>query len=966
MSDAHEDELCAWMLAYDEALASGGEQSTRAGTAETPAGDPRRSAAACIDLIERLRQHDSHGSRDDLSETEGIKSLPESYPDKIGRFEVKRELGKGGFGIVFLARDPTLNRHVALKVPRPEVLLTPELRERFLREAQAAGTLGHANIVAVFESGTIGAVAYIASAYCHGPTLAQWLNQQQRPVPAESAARLVATLCGALQHAHDRGVLHRDLKPGNVILDTVSPGENVAESSTAHATDSGSGSDLPGDATETSASLSQYVAKIADFGLAKIDSGSGGQTRSHAIIGTPSYMSPEQAASRIGDIGPPTDIYGLGTILYQLLTDRPPFLKHTDLATLQSVQTEEPVAPRRLRRDIPSDLSAICLKCLEKNSLRRYTSATALADDLHRFLGGVPVQARPISAGRRVVRWAARNHAVATLAAISALLLITVATLATTGYFRVAAALRETDRQRMIAANALQSQTQQRRRAERLAVEASRQRELAESNFDAARNAVEDYLSTVSESVLLEEPALLPLRKQLLQHARDYHQQLAAQYSDDPDLRTDLAISYLRLGMISHDLGEPDWLTPVEKSLELFEALIDEGVSLAQSDPIRAGMYNVRSSWFDNSDPEKSFEVFRRGIEVWEKLYQQHSDVPGIQSDLAALHSILGLLHFFEQDSEPAIRHLERARVLREQLVKAFPEQPSYPYFLAETLTVSGIQYLQARRPTDARRVLQRAVALFRDSLDRQGQAARIEFNLCLAEQHLGQALLQNQRPLQGLMQFTTGMKRLENLAQRYPYSNDYQVSLAASYASLADALRRADMDTAARDAEAKTDKQVKVILSQPLDVVGNGSAILGMAYLNLGGLLRSRGQLAEAEAVIQRCLAVRADRPADTVVRNAKFHLAMIDRAQGELEACQEHLAEAIELHRARNRSNDRYLANWLLIYGDGWQRLDHPDQARAAYLEAKSILQAATEGDQGQLQRVNDRLAKLGNEPG
>ncbi len=281
--DAIDENLERWMLAYDEALAAGEVPTTSIDGNDTRVSKELRPTAACLDLIERVRRHDSksfeptveQAARTELAGAAQV--LDQQYPISIGRFEIQRELGRGGFGIVFLARDPRLDRYVALKVPRPEVLITAELRKRFLREAQAASTFNHANIVAVFESGTTGAVAYIVTSYCDGPTLAEWLQQRAAPLPARSAARLVATLAGALQHAHDRGVLHRDLKPANVILD-------VGDRRTA-----GDDRDDP---------LAGLVPKIADFGLAKVDGSDEGQTRSHAIVGTPSYMAPEQAAGR--------------------------------------------------------------------------------------------------------------------------------------------------------------------------------------------------------------------------------------------------------------------------------------------------------------------------------------------------------------------------------------------------------------------------------------------------------------------------------------------------------------------------------------------------------------------------------------------------------------------------------------------------------------------------------------------
>src|SRR5262249_51200406 len=229
----------------------------------------------------------------------------------LGRFRLLRELGRGGFGVVYLASDPLLGREVALKVPRPEVGLTPELRERFAREARAAAGLEHPNIVPVYEAGEAGPVCFLVSADCPGVSLAQWLRGRAEPVPFRTAAALVATLADAMGHAHGRGVVHRDLKPANVLLGA---GQGTAPA------------ELP------------WVPRITDFGLAKLMlGGAGGQTQSGAIVGTPCYMAPEQAGGKTRDVGPTADIYSLGTILYELLTGRPPLVGETDLDTLLQV-----------------------------------------------------------------------------------------------------------------------------------------------------------------------------------------------------------------------------------------------------------------------------------------------------------------------------------------------------------------------------------------------------------------------------------------------------------------------------------------------------------------------------------------------------------------------------------------------------------------------------------------------------
>jgi tetratricopeptide (TPR) repeat protein len=340
----------------------------------------------------------------------------EGTSPRIGRFTILRELGCGGFGVVFLAHDPTLHREVALKVPHAHVLLSPDLRDRFRREALAASGLDHPNLIPVHEVDDAGPVCYIASAYCPGPSLAEWLSRRPAVLAVEAAA-FVATLAEAIAHAHSRGVVHRDLKPANILL-----GNDVAGL--------WGGENRPPDTPSpphhrtTPRSLSLTDPKICDFGLARLAGDLNRVTRTSAGLGTPAYMAPEQAAAA-KDAGTAADQYALGAILYELLTGRPPFRGETDLDTLRQVAECDPVPPRQLRPGLPRDLDTICLKCLEKNPAKRYPSAVDLAADLRRFVAGRPIAARPVGSVGRTVRWCRRKPVVAGLSAALILAVVT-------------------------------------------------------------------------------------------------------------------------------------------------------------------------------------------------------------------------------------------------------------------------------------------------------------------------------------------------------------------------------------------------------------------------------------------------------------------------------------------------------------------------------------------------------------
>ena len=319
-----------------------------------------------------------------LDETIGL-DAPEAAPPlelpAVAGYEILEELGRGGMGVVYKARQFRLNRLVALKMILSGAHAAPTDLVRFLAEAEAAAQLQHANIVQVHEVGSHAGLPFISLEYVDGGTLARKLRGT--PLPPREAAGLTATLGRAVQYAHQHGIVHRDLKPANVLL------------------------------------TADGTPKIADFGLAKRSAAGPGMTQTGAVLGTPSYMAPEQAECK-KDVGPAADVYALGAILYELLTGRPPFQAPTQLETVLQVVSHDPVPPRRLQPRLPRDLETICLKCLQKDPRKRYASAADLADDLDRFLADRPIVARPIGRPERAWRWCRRNPVVAGLAVVLA------------------------------------------------------------------------------------------------------------------------------------------------------------------------------------------------------------------------------------------------------------------------------------------------------------------------------------------------------------------------------------------------------------------------------------------------------------------------------------------------------------------------------------------------------------------
>lgn len=407
---------------------------------------------------------------------------------KIPGYEILGELGCGGMGVVYRARQISADRIVALKVVRDDVLETlpsatrANALERFRYEAQAAAKLEHDHLVSVYEVGESNGLRFYAMRFVDGKSLAELLRDG--PLANRRAAEYLEPVCRAIQAIHEQGVLHRDLKPHNIMIDRKS--------------------DRP---------------LVTDFGLAKFIGTKDELTHAGSVIGTPSYMSPEQAKDS-GKVGPLADVYSLGATLYHVVAGRAPFQAAFVADTLRQILHDDPIPPRKLNPALDRDLETICLKTLAKDPAQRYGSAGALADDLKRYLNGEPIVARPISMFGRAWRWCRRNRMVATLGVVAAALALFGATAVAVGYYQTSLAL-------------------------------------AASNASLLRSldVVDQFCTTVAEEDLKNLPGFQPLRRDLLQRAQRYYESFLADHSNDPRLRDELGQAYFRLGVILEESG---------------------------------------------------------------------------------------------------------------------------------------------------------------------------------------------------------------------------------------------------------------------------------------------------------------------------------------------------------------------------------------------------------------------------
>ena len=714
---------------------------------------------------------DCRSGTDETTQTAAQPHPSRNFPARtliryFGDYELQNELGSGGMGVVYKARQVSLNRPVALKMIKTGVLADDADLGRFQLEAEAVALLDHPGIIPVYEVGEHDGQRYFSMKLIEGSNLSSRLATFR--TNPRAAAALMAELAEAVHHAHMRGILHRDLKPANILID------------------------------------SEGRPHVTDFGLAKEIEGGAELTLSGAILGTPKYMSPEQAYGRRRSITTATDVYGLGAILYALLAGKAPFGGESVLETLDAVRKNLPDPPRKFNLNTPPDLETICLKCLEKDPRRRYASAHALADDLRNWLDSRPITARRVGAIERAWLWCKRKPAIAMLTAAVVLALIA----GISGIIAVQA----------------RANTNLRSANRKL----DQQRHRAEFNETQAIEAVKKFRDAIeNEPELKKTPTLENLRKRLLKEPLTFFRALRDRLQADPDTRKQsldrLADAGFELGYLSNEIGDKqDAIVTYREALEIQK-------ELAKNDPggvplqlkLATIQNNLGVLLRDTGQSDEAMKALKSSIKIRQKYAARNPSVHGFhQNDLSVSHNNLGVLlkdtgHFAE-----ALSEYRAGLAIQQKMAEANPEVNQFQQDLGVSHNNIGMMLSEMGQPYEALTSVRTAVGILKKLADANPTVTDYQRELAASQNSLGLLLRGVGEPSEAMKVFQESLTIRKQLTESMPSITQFQSDLSYSYNNIAALLAEIGKSTEAiKPCELAISIKKKLAEGNPTDI---------------------------------------------------------------------------------------------------------------------------------------------------
>jgi serine/threonine-protein kinase len=757
------------------------------------------------------------------------------------RYQVVRLHARGGLGEVHLAEDAALHRPVALKTIQDEYATDPAARRRFLREAEVTARLQHPGIVPVYGLGTdaAGRPAYVMR-FIEGEPLSEAARRFHAAgarfdsLEFRQLLQHFVAACNAVAYAHSRGVVHRDLKPANVMLGRF--GETlVVDWGLARTVDRPEGEAPAGEATVRAA----------------VDS-DGQHTQMGAVVGTPAYMAPEQAAGRWDLLGPPADVYGLGAVLYTLLTGRPPIDGDIWPAMQQKIQRGDFPTPRQVHPAAPRALEAVCRKAMAPDPAGRYATALDLAADVQRWLADEPVAAHREPLSARAWRWVKRHR---TLVSSAAALGLTAAVGLAAGLVAVSREQAATAKERDDKELALRAEAAAR-------ADAERQRDEAEKQKRRTRQALDDMTSQESLEWLTTQKQLLPPQRAFLERALTYYREFAAQAGIDRERELSEAQAQFRVAHILHSLGQTAAAEPAYgRAVELW-------ARLAAADPAYrnelARVHNNRAVLLSGLGRGTEAEAaFRAAVAVREKLVAENPAVPAYRSDLARGQFNLGVLYNGRGRWAEAEAAFRTALGLREQLATEYPDEPKFRGELAATHDALGAVLSMLGKLAEAEAAHWAALTVQERLADQFPAVPEYRWELGRTRFNLGLSLLDQGRFPEAEAEYRAALAVRERLAAEHPGVPTYRSELAASHYSLGNVLR--SMGRAAEaEATIQSARSAYEKLAAENPRVPEYPQELARTLGALGNLLGARGQLPAAEAAFRAAVTLREKLVAD------------------------------------------------------------------------------------------------------